>query len=69
MKEGLPRVRDTLSGLQATLRNNDSVLVIQGSVANLTYLNINGRDIWVETDKLLEAINKVAEANRKEKSA
>ena len=62
-------MRDTLSGLQATLRNNDSVLVIQGSVANLTYLNINGRDIWVETDKLLEAINKVAEANRKEKSA
>ena len=65
MKEGLPKVRDTLSGLQATLRQDDSVLVIQGSVANKTYLNLNGRDIWVETDLLLEAINRVAEANKK----
>lgn len=64
MKEGLPKVRDQLSGLQATLRQDDKVLVIQGSVSGLTYLNLNGHSIWAETDKLLEAINRVTEANK-----
>ena len=64
MKEGLPKVRDQLSGLQATLRQDDKVLVIQGSVEGLTYLNLNGHSIWAETDKLLEAINRVTEANK-----
>ena len=69
MKEGLPKVRDKLSGLQACLREGDKVLTVQGSVANVTYLNINGQDMWVETDLLLEAINKVAEANKQKKGA
>ena len=67
MKEGLPRVKDQLSGLRAELRDDrGNTLVIQNTVGDDFYIRINGEAIIIPVAQFKGVIDTLVSNSRKE---